>query len=653
MNEPSGPNENVLKIRRVVAILGILLIIIGQFLVYTIPVKGDQLPPPKAFISLVGLAIFLLSFFIPVKPALQAKVGRINIPPSALWILAAIVLSALTVYSMLLFYRSSQITYIPVLTTWFTAGLFFIFAFRGKGLTLAQVGQWVKSHRTELIIVGALTLLAAVLRFSQLGTYPRVLDGDEGLMGLFAQSTVSGDYANPFALWENFGALYLQAINFVFKVFGVTPFALRFLPAISGTLAIPCLYLFSRLVAGKRVAAISSFLLAVSHAHIHFSRIASVGYIHSTWLVPLELYLLLSGLEKKQSWRTAAGGVILAVHFCVYLTSQIVVGLVFALMLILLVLMRRWFLSVIRQVAAFWGGFAIMILPEMVIAFLKPLDFFDRLNQNGTFQSGWLAQTMANTGQGAVQILAGRVLHTFLSLIYYPARDFYGSPIPMLTLFTAVFFLMGLGIALLRVRSRGMLLLNGYFWAPLLAIGLFSIPPSADSYRVLIVLPPALLLAAIAIDGTFELIGLGWRRARTAYAFLTAILLVGLAAFNLWAYFGDFVGQCRYGGDLTGRFASYLGSYAKSVDPGSSLYLLSDVTYFYGSHASTDFLSGSRQITNIPDPVNSWQGITGDTLVANPARIAELDTWIRAHPGGRTTYIRDCKKLILESYTLP
>ena len=222
MNEPSGPNENVLKIRRVVAILGILLIIVGQFLVYTIPVRGDQLPPPKAFISFVGLAIFLISFFIPVKPALQAKVGRITIPRPALWILAAVVLSALTVYSMLLFYTSSQITYIPVLTTWFTAGLFFIFAFRGKGITFAEAGQWVKSHRTELIIVSAITLLAALLRFGQLGTYPRVLDGDEGLMGLFAQETVSGDYANPFALWENFGALYLQAINLVFRVFGVT-----------------------------------------------------------------------------------------------------------------------------------------------------------------------------------------------------------------------------------------------------------------------------------------------------------------------------------------------------------------------------------------------------------------------------------------------
>jgi 4-amino-4-deoxy-L-arabinose transferase-like glycosyltransferase len=653
MDESSGQNENVLKIRRGVAILGILLIIVGQFLVYTIPVKGDQLPPLKTYLSLVGLGIFLLSFFIPIKPSRLTRSNRISIPQPVLWILAAVTFSGLTVLSMLLFLKSGQSNYIPVLTTWFTSGLLYIIAFKSGNINFTQVKEWIKSHRLELIIVGAITLVAALLRLDQLGVYPRVLDGDEGLMGQFAQSTTGGDYANPFALWENFGALYLQAINFVFRVFGETPFALRLLPAISGILAVPCLYLFARHIAGKRVAAISSFLLAFSHAHIHFSRIASVGYIHSTWLVPLELYLLLSGLEKKQSWKTAASGVLLAFHFCVYLTSQLIVGLIFVFMVILLIFMRRWLLSVIRQVAAFWAGLVIAILPEMVYAFLQPQAFFNRLTQNGTFQTGWLAQTMANTGDSAAKILAGRVLHAFLSLIYYPARDFYGSPVPMLTLFTTVFFLMGLGITLVRFRSRGMLLLNGYMWAPVIAIGLFSIPPSADSYRVLIVLPPALILAALAIDETFKFLGFGWQRVPKVYAFSIGTLLVGIAAFNLWAYYGDFVGQCRFGGDLVGRFASYMGSYTRTVDPGASVFLLSDDVFFYGSHGSTDFLSGNHMITNVSESIDSWQGVSGDTIIANPVRIPELETWMRAHPGGKIEYVRDCDNLILLAYTLP
>jgi hypothetical protein len=48
------------------------------------------------------------------------------------------------------------------------------------------------------------SLFAAAIRFYRLGEMPRVLDGDEGRVGLFALSTVAGDLANPFALWENF-----------------------------------------------------------------------------------------------------------------------------------------------------------------------------------------------------------------------------------------------------------------------------------------------------------------------------------------------------------------------------------------------------------------------------------------------------------------
>ena len=369
-------------------------------------------------------------------------------------------------------------------------------------------------------------------------------------------------------------------------------------------------------------------------------------------MVPLELYLLIAGLEKKKSWMAAAGGVLLAIHFTVYLTSQLIVGLILVFMLIALIFMRAWFLPRIRQAAAFWGGFVIMILPELSYIIRSPNVFFDRLAQNGTFQTGWLAETVSQTGQSSVQVLAGRVFHAFLSLIYYPAKDYYGSSIPLLTLFVAVFFLAGLGIALLKVRTPGMLLLNGYFWAATLSIGILSIPPSADSYRMLIAIPPALLMAAIAIDQFLESIGAGWNRARKAYIFVTAGLLLSITGFGLWAYFGDFVGQCRYV-DPTSRFASYLGMSAKSFEEGSPIYLLRDDIFFYGSHASADFLSGGRQITNMPDPIGNWQATSGDTIIASPNRISELETWIHTHPGGETKFVYDCKTLILLSYHLP
>ena len=227
MARQSEPNENVLKVRRIVAFLGIFLIIIGQYLIFAVPVAEDKLPPSTIFFSLVGVVFFMLSFFLPVGHAQQARMERIAVPQKVLWIMTAVILSALTVFSMLLFLKYGKTIYFPVLATWFAAGACYIFAFKDQIPSLAFMKAWAKDHRTELLILGGITLLAAILRLYHLGVYPRVIDGDEGLLGQFALSTTSGDYANPFALWENFGALYLQAVYLAIRAFGSTAFALR------------------------------------------------------------------------------------------------------------------------------------------------------------------------------------------------------------------------------------------------------------------------------------------------------------------------------------------------------------------------------------------------------------------------------------------
>ena len=90
-----------------------------------------------------------------------------------------------------------------------------------------------------------------------------------------------------------------------------------------------------------------------------------------------------------------------------------------------------------------------------------------------------------------------------------------------------------------------------------------------------------------------------------------------------------------------------------TVEPGSQIYLLSDDTYFSGSHASTTFLSGQKIITNAPDPIDVVPAVSGDTLIANPNRIQELEAWAHAHPGRKTDFEYDCSNLILFAYRLP
>jgi len=249
--------------------------------------------------------------------------------------------------------------------------------------------------------------------------------------------------------------------------------------------------------------------------------------------------------------------------------------------------------------------------------------------------------------------LVERVVHAFLALIYYPALDFYGTSSPMLTLISGSLFLIGVGLSLWRTRSMGYLLLNGYFWGFTLAFAIFAIPPSADSFRMLNVLPAALLMAGLGLDQILEAVGLGWNRSRLGYTLTAAIILVSVLAINLWTYFGDFAGRCLYADDLPGRFASYLGSYAYTLKPEVRIYLLSNGDYFYGSHLSVDFLSQGRQVVNVDDPVDSLSAAAGEVIVANPERFKELTAWAVAHPDGELHYVYDCKKIIMIVYQFP
>lgn len=649
----STTSGDVTNIRRAIAFVGIMCILISQFLIFSQPVDHTIVFPPYTWLAISGVLIFSLSWFIKPSPILDRATSWFLFRDRVFWLFVAFAMSGLVTFAIVNLTLFARINYIPVVTLWLFSACAYLYVFWNREVSLAAIWAWIKQNRNELLSVLGVTLLAAVFRFYKLGGIPRILDGDEGLIGLFAQTTTSGELANPFALWENFGAMYLQLINTSIGLFGGNAFALRLLPAIGGTLAIPSIYLLARWIGGRKIALIAALIIAASHTHIHFSRIVSVAYIHGTWLAPLELYLLLSGLEKRQSWRTALSGIILAIHFSVYLTAQVIVVLVLLFMLLSATLYRQWFKERWVQALVFWGGFLTLILPSTYYILKNPDEFFSRMSANGTFQSGWLQLTMETTGQSALEILFGRFVHAFLSLTYYPAFDFYGSNSPVMSMITSALFLAGLVIALLRIRKSEYLLLNGYFWGATFSVGVFAIPPSADSYRMLMALPAAFIMAALGLDQILEAFGFGWKNNRSAYIFSASAVLTSLLIFNVWTYYGDFAGKCRFGNDLAGRFASYLGSYAGSVENEYPIYLLSDTNYFYGSHGSTDFLSQRRAIINFPDSVDALNPVSGETIIANPERIPELEAWARAHPGGKLNYRYDCDNTILLAYQVP
>ncbi|HEY9153387.1 MAG TPA: glycosyltransferase family 39 protein [Anaerolineales bacterium] len=652
MKEQQNKSLAINRARVSFALLAVLMVVIGQTILYATPVRQDTGIPPFMWLSLAGVVLFILSLTLPIPGFLQKLFSHLPLNGQIGWIISAIVLSILAAISMTWFRQMINLSYMPVLSLWAGSAACYIVAFAHFDLHSLDWKRWLRNHRWEFVALGIVILVAVILRFYNLGAIPRVLNGDEGWVGLSAQSTFTDRLANPFALWNNMSAMYLQAVNLALIIFGSNAFGVRLLPAIGGVLSVLTTYLLAKQVAGKRIALIAAALLAFSHFDLNFSRTAGSDYIFTSMFIPLILYFLLGAIEKHSLVKAALAGSVLALFLTTNLMAQVLVGFLLALSLAML-LFRSWRKSNGRELAVLWGGFIVLIIPEAVWIWQHPEDFFARLGASGTFQTGWLAQTVAATGQSPILILTQRVIHAFLSLIYYPSLAYYGSPVPPLTLLSAALFLIGLGLCLFYMRDFKYLVLNGYFWGFTLAIGIFALPPSADTYRMLTVLPVATLMAAIGFDTILSAIGLAWHRTRVGYVLFTSIVLFSLLATNLWTYFGEFAGRCLYGDNTVGRFASYMGSYVGTLNPEDSVYLLSNDLYRYGTHASTDFLSGSHPIINVSDSVNTLAIKPDEAIIANPDRFHELEGWAANHSGGQLQYFYDCSKVILVVYQIP
>jgi hypothetical protein len=204
-----------------------------------------------------------------------------------------------------------------------------------------------------------------------------------------------------------------------------------------------------------------------------------------------------------------------------------------------------------------------------------------------------------------------------------------------------------------RTREAGSLLLNGYFWSATVSIGVFSIPPSADSYRMLFALPGALLLAAVGAEQVLKLLVPESIGRLVPHPTILALGLAGILALNLRAYFFDFAAQCRYGTDPQTRFASYLGQDLRAYNRETTIYLLSDDVFRYGTHSSVDFLSRGLPVTNWDEPMDALTPVPDSVILASPSRADELEAWAVAHPGGQSHLAFDCQNLMLRAYRLP
>ena len=155
------------------------------------------------------------------------------------------------------------------------------------------------------ILILLIVLISFSLRFYRLSDYP-ALNADEAAIGYNAYSLIEtgkDEHGNPWPIhFQSFndfkpGLYFYLVIPFV-KFLGLNEWAVRIPGALLGVATVFLLYLLVRqMFKDERLALVSSFFLAISPWHIHFSR-GGWEVNTATFFIVLGLWLFIKALEK-------------------------------------------------------------------------------------------------------------------------------------------------------------------------------------------------------------------------------------------------------------------------------------------------------------------------------------------------------------------
>lgn len=222
------------------------------------------------------------------------------------------------------------------------------------------------------IVILLIILISIFLRFYGLSDYP-ALNADEAAIGYNAYSLIEtgkDEHGNPWPIhFQSFndfkpGLYFYLVIPFV-KFMGLNELAVRIPGALLGVATVFLLYLLVReIFKDERLALLSSFFLAVSPWHIHFSR-GGWEVNTATFFIVLGLWLFIKALEKPKFFTLSS--VSFALSLYTYHAARVIVPL------LLLGLTLIYFKKIKTSIKHFLlaGAIALVLLFPLVRDFAK------------------------------------------------------------------------------------------------------------------------------------------------------------------------------------------------------------------------------------------------------------------------------------------
>ena len=502
----------------------------------------------------------------------------------------------------------------------------------------------------EILALLGVIILGFCLRGLFLERYPPMMHGDEGEMGILALGILNGTQPlSPFStafLSHPTMFYFWQALSMA--VFGRNEVGLRMLSALAGTLSIPFLYLLMRYGYGRVAGMASAFLLAVSHLHIHYSRLAQAP-IHSSTFALLVVLLLAVARANGSSLLYSLAGLTAGYSLYFYFGSR-VIPLIGGVLLVFLWRERR---AKGKDLLLFALAGWLAISPLLLHYVEHPPALLDRLQAVYLFSPQNIQHTLRQMGgEGStVDILRWQLLRNLRFFVDYgDASPFYLRDLPAFDLGTLLLFWLGMGLALARPFRFGHAALLVWFWMVVILGGLLT-ADAPNAPRLLMAVP-----AVFAFGGLFvaRLFSFCWRlsKPRLRILFASFLLLLGVFVFkvNYDRYFVE------YAQKAPGMIFLTMAREMRRESGEYRIYLLG-APYLYAGHGVLRFIAPDAEKVDcleVEDCLSLQPGDKGVIFFIVPQRLEELKIIRARYPQGEYGEAYDnYGRLLYATYRLP
>ncbi len=339
-------------------------------------------------------------------------------------------------------------------------------------------------------------LIAAFFRFWDLPDTPPGLWADEAINGT---NTIQALETGAWKVFypENFGreGLFINIQALFVKAFGHEPWVLRLPSAIFGLLTVLGLYLMTREIFGEKIALFAAFFLATSFWHINFSRMGFRAIMAPFFLV-WAFYFLFLAMRKQKEWIFAMAGLVFGLGFHTYIAYRI------APIIAIYPLWRfykDWKKGGVKNICApcLIGLFIFMAilaaLPLLWYYAQNPVDFLGRTSAISIFN---VSNPLAQFSENLVKTLG----------MFNFAGDFNWrhnlAGAPQLWWPVGILFLVGIWLSIKKLRWPNNFVLS--WFAVMILPVVLSNESLPHALRAIILIPPAMIFAALGLDWFWE-----------------------------------------------------------------------------------------------------------------------------------------------------